>query len=142
MPAELGDRPAEEDDSVVADAACEIEITPRSILEALLFVGHPANEPLTSAQIAGLMRGVRPAEIDDLVRDLNAEYAANRCPYSIISEGAGYRLALREEHSGIREKFYGRVRSTRLSPAAVEVLALVAYNQPITADEVSRLRHG
>ena len=122
------------------DEAAPCEITPRSILEALLFVGHPGNEPLTSTQVAGLMRGVRPAEIDELVRDLNAEYSANRCPYTIISEGAGYRLALREEYAGIREKFYGRVRSSRLSPAAVEVLAIVAYNGPISADDVSRLR--
>src|SRR5580704_7327566 len=48
----------------VADDGCEI--TPRSILEAMLFVGSPQNEPLTSKQVAGLMRGVRPAEIDGL----------------------------------------------------------------------------
>src|SRR5688572_26319365 len=41
------------------EAACEV--TPRSILEAILFVGHPTGEPVTSERIAGLMRGVRPS---------------------------------------------------------------------------------
>src|ERR1700730_15892185 len=46
-----------------SDAGCEIN--PRSILEAMLFVGPPDNQPLSARQIAGLMRGVRPAEVDD-----------------------------------------------------------------------------
>ena len=40
----------------------------------------------------------------------------------------------------MRDKFYGRVREAKLSPVAVEVLAVVAYNQPATAEEVSQLR--
>ena len=106
----------------------------------MLFVGTPDNEPLSAARIAGLMRGVRPAEIDELVRDLNADYARCGRPYHISGEGAGYRMAIREEFQGVRDKFHGRVRQARLSPAAVEVLAVVAYNQPLSADDVARQR--
>jgi segregation and condensation protein B len=121
-----------------ADDACEV--TPRSILEAMLFVGSPQNEPLSSKQVASLMRGVRPAEIDTLVRELNQAYQSRNCPYAIVAEGAGYRLRLREEYARVRDKFYGRARQARLSQAAIEVLAAVAYHAPITAEEVSRLR--
>lgn len=120
------------------DAACEI--TPRSILEAILFVGHPTGEPLTSERIAALMRGVRPAEIDDLVQGLNDDYAAAGAPYSIISVGPGYQLALRPEFGPLRDAFYGRVREARLSQAAIDILAIVAYHQPVTADEIDRRR--
>ena len=106
----------------------------------MLFVGHPQNEPLTSKQIAGLMRGVRPSEIDTLVRELNRDYSARNCPYTIVAEGAGYRMTLRDEFVRMRDKFYGKARQTRLSQAAIEVLAAVAYHQSITADELSRLR--
>ena len=54
-----------------SDDETAAEVTPLTILEAMLFVGHPLGEPLTSQQIAGLMRGVRPAEIDELVQELN-----------------------------------------------------------------------
>lgn len=126
------------DNSLEDDDGCEL--SPRSILESMLFVGHPQNEPLTSAQVAALMRGVRPGEIDDLVRDLNEQYLRDDCPYTIVSHGAGYSLSLRDEFSGLRDKFHGRLRQARLSPAALEVLALVAYNQPLTSEDVARLR--
>ena len=120
------------------DLACEV--TPRSILEAILFVGHPTNEPLTSERIAALMRGVQPEEIDALVSELNSEYAASGAPYGIVSVEAGYRLALHPQHAGLRDAFYGRIREARLSQSAIDVLAIVAYQQPVAADEIDRLR--
>ena len=120
------------------DDACEI--TPRSILEALLFVGSPGDERLTSRQVAGMMRGVRPAEIDALVRDLNADYQRRNCPYAIVEDAQGYRLSLRPEFDRLRDKFFGRTRQARLSQAAIEVLAAVAYNEPVTTEEINKLR--
>ena len=118
----------------------DVEITPRSILEAMLFVGRPKNEPLSTQEIAATMRGVHPSEIDELVRELNEQYRRNFCPYTIESHGAGYRLALLPDYAGLRDRLAGKIREARLSRAAIEVLALVAYNGSITSDEVSRIR--
>ena len=115
-------------------------ISPLTILEAMLFVGNPHNEPLTAAGAAGLMRGVEPEEIAGLVEQLNRRYAAGECPYQIVSEGPGWRIRLRSRFGPLRNRFYGRVREARLSQAAIDVLAIVAYRQPLSADEVSRLR--
>lgn len=120
------------------DAACEI--TPRSILEAILFVGHPQNEPLTSKQISSIMRGVRPDEIDDLVLDLNQQYADEGAPYQVVSIGAGYVLTVAEAFAPLRDRFYGRVKEARLTQPAIDCLAIVAYNQPISLDEIDRIR--
>ncbi|MEX2175585.1 MAG: SMC-Scp complex subunit ScpB [Pirellulaceae bacterium] len=120
------------------EAACLV--TPKSILEAILFVGHPTNEPLASERIAALMRGVQPAEIDELVRELNAEYRAEGAPYSINSVGVGYLLALAPEFAPLRDTFYGRIREARLSQSAIDTLAIVAYHQPIGQEEIDRLR--
>jgi segregation and condensation protein B len=115
-------------------------LSPTTILEAMLFVGNQQNEPLTAGQAAELMRGVEPEEIPGLVDVLNRRYAANRCPYRIVGEGAGYRLALDKAFEPVRQRFYGRVREARLSQAALDVLAIVAYRQPVTAEDVHRLR--
>ncbi|NQT14625.1 MAG: SMC-Scp complex subunit ScpB [Planctomycetes bacterium] len=115
-------------------------LSPQTILEAMLFVGNHQNEPLAAARAAELMRDVTADEIAPLVARLNQRYAANRCPYRVLSEGAGYRLTLDEPFHSIRNRFYGRVREARLSQAALDVLAIVAYQQPIVADEVNRLR--
>ncbi len=125
-------------DQSVPEPTCEL--SPRSILEAMLFVGHPQNEPLRSEQVAALMRGVMPREINQLVEELNEEYAANDHPFHIVSVGAGYRLQLRDEFSGLRNVFWGRVRAARLSQAAVDTLAIVAYRQGLTREQIDRLR--
>jgi segregation and condensation protein B len=131
---------AESDAAAEQETADHCELNPRTILEAMLFVGHPQNEPLASKDVAALMRGVRPAEIDALVRELNRDYEARGCPYTIVAEGAGYRMTLRDEYARVRDAFHGKTRQARLSQAAIEVLAAVAYHQPITSDEVGRLR--
>jgi segregation and condensation protein B len=122
----------------IDDEACAL--TPRSILEAMLFVGSADSQPLASDRVAGLMRGVRAAEIEELVRELNEQYAALGRPYEIKGEGVGFRMALRDGFERIRDKLHGRVRHARLSPAAVEVLSIIAYNGPQTHDEIARLR--
>ncbi len=115
-------------------------LSPRSILEAMLFVGHPANEPLTATHIAALMRGVRASEVDLLVEELNATYLEEGCPYAIRPVGVGYRLELTGEFESLREKFYGKVREAKLSQAAIDVLAVVAYHQPVDCAFVDKMR--
>jgi segregation and condensation protein B len=115
-------------------------ISPRTILEALLFVGNRQGEPISAQRAAELMRGVQAEEIPGLIRALNARYQANHCPYHIVAHGRGYRLVVREAYHPLRARFLGRVREARLSQAAIDVLAIVAYRQPLTAEDVSRLR--
>ena len=137
-PHEAEEQEAEPSAETDEDDSCPIE--PRSILEAMLFVGNWENEPLTATRAAELMRGVDADEILSLVKQLNDRYGANGCPYHIVPDGTGYRLSLIEEFYGLRDLFYGRVRQTRLSQAAIDVLAVVAYRQPLTAEQVSQMR--
>lgn len=122
------------------EAPSEVPVTPKSILEALLFVGHPQNRPLSPHQAAEIMRGVQPEEVAALVAELNAQYEASGRAYRIVFEDGGYRMKLLPELESLREGFFGKVRQVRLSQQALEVLAIVAYRQPITVKEVNRLR--
>lgn len=117
-----------------------VDVTPRSILEAMLFVGHPHNEPLLASAVAGMMRGVTPDEIDDLVRELNEEYESDGAPYRIVSADAGYRLRVDDQFAPLHDKLLGRVREAKLSQVAIDILAVVAYQQPITRAEIDKLR--
>jgi len=115
-------------------------ISPHSILEAMLFVGSRDNRPLTPARAAELMRDVVADDIPPLVDELNRGYEVRGVPYRIVGEGDGYRLTLCPEFHQLRNRFYGRIREARLSQASVDVLALVAYQQPITSEKIGRLR--
>jgi len=115
-------------------------ISPRTLLEAMLFVGNRDNRPLTPARAAELMRDVAPDEIPPLVDELNRRYESAGAPYRVVGEGDGYRMTLDEEHRALANRFFGRTREARLSQAAIDVLALVAYQQPITGEKIGRLR--
>ncbi len=117
-----------------------VEVSPRTILESMLFVGHPKNEPLEPSRAASLMRNVAPEEICSLIDELNEEYDQSSAPYTIVATGGGYRMVLRDAFESIRARFYGKVRESRLSQAAIDVLAVVAYRQPITSEEVQKIR--
>jgi segregation and condensation protein B len=135
---ETGEAPAAQLNAPAAPDLCPI--SPQTILEAMLFVGNAGNQPLSAARAAELMRDVGAEELRGLVEQMNRRYAADDAPYQIIAEGDGYRMALREEFRGLRDRFYGRIREAKLSQAAVDVLSLVAYQQSITSEKVSRLR--
>jgi segregation and condensation protein B len=117
------------------------EISPRTIVEAMLFVGQPDGDVFTSREMAAAMRGVSPAEIETVVVELNAAYERDAAPYEITGSAAGYRLVLRNELHRMRDKLHGRVREAKLTPAAIEVLSIVAYNQPTTVESINTLRN-
>jgi segregation and condensation protein B len=107
------------------------------IVEALLFAGGP---PLTPEHACEIVDGLTPDRFRDLTNDLNREYDRQARPYAIRTQGDGYVLALRPEFAPLHDRLYGTLRQTRLSPAAIDVLALVAYRQPVTKQEVDGLR--
>jgi segregation and condensation protein B len=131
---------AESPSSGPAEAEDACPLSPLTILEAMLFVGSRDNQPLSPARAAELMRDVELDEIPALVKELNKRYSAAAASYRIVGEGDGYRMTLCRELHPLRNRFYGRVREARLSQAAIDVLALVAYQQPITGEKVGRLR--
>ncbi|NBW97547.1 MAG: SMC-Scp complex subunit ScpB, partial [Planctomycetia bacterium] len=121
------------------DAGPDVKVNPRSILEALLFVGQADGEPLTSRRVAGLMRGVRPQEVDDLVAELQRGYVANNCPYEIVAKDAGWVMRLKPDFARFGQVLEGRARLVRLDAEALDVLAVVAWNEPVARDRLVEL---
>lgn len=107
------------------------------IVEALLFLG---GEPLTPARACALLRGLTEEQFAEAVAALNQEYRQQNRPYAVQVQGDGHVMALRPRFKGVLEKLHGGPRAARLSPAAVDVLALVAYRQPATKQELDTLR--
>lgn len=111
-----------------------------TIIEAMLFTGNRENRPLSADQIAEKLRNVSVEEVDLAVTHLNEHYQTRNCPYTILWEHGGYRMVLRSEFESVRNNFYGKIREPRLSQQAIDTLAVVAYRQPITAEEVQNIR--
>ncbi|MDR2762009.1 MAG: SMC-Scp complex subunit ScpB [Planctomycetaceae bacterium] len=143
----IGEESEIEQDEILEQTVGEIDVeeitipvSPELIFEAMLFVGDRENKPITASRAAEKMRNVQPQEIDEAVKTLNEKYDSLRTPYKIIEDAGGYRMVLREEFTSIQEKFYGKIREARLSQGAIDILAIIAYKQPITAEEIQNLR--
>jgi len=111
----------------------------RRIVEAMLFVG---GAPLTAERAAETVRGLSAEQFREIIDGLNRDYRRQGRPYRIQVRERGYELALQPRFRGVHERLYGATREARLSPAALDVLALIAYRQPITKQEVEALRGG
>ena len=125
------------DDAGDDDAACRV--SPLTILEALLFVGLPGGKPLSSRTVAGLMRGVRPQEIDDLAEQLRRRYLADNCPYEVAAKDDGWVMRLRPEFAQFGNVLEAKARLVRLDAESLDVLAAVAWNQPVPRDKLVEL---
>src|SRR5579875_2775843 len=109
----------------------------RRIVEAMLFVG---GTPLTAERAAEAVRGLTSEQFREIIDGLNRDYRQQGRPYRIQVRERGYELALQPRFSCVLDRLYGSTREARLSPAALDTLALVAYRQPITKQEVETLR--
>lgn len=105
------------------------------VLEALLFVG---GQPLTGRQLADLLGGSHTHEqVDEILADLNRRYFEEGRPYEIRLTEGGYRMLLRAEFEAVRSRVFGQgPKEVKLSQEALEMLAFVAYQQPVTSEEI------
>jgi len=109
----------------------------RAALEAILFV---SNEPVSLDDLAGAFdrdgREAILAQLDEIKRMLDANVGG----FTLEQAAGGWRLATRPEHDAVLKKYYAQKGQNRLTIAALETLAIIAYRQPITAPEISEIR--
>ena len=115
-----------------------------SVIEALIF---SSDEPITENDIVRVIRGIDGEEIEisgtdipNSVQELNNKYEANKNSFRIVKIANGYLFATSQENA----KYVGYLSSEktkrRLSQAALETLAIIAYKQPVTKPELEQIR--
>lgn len=108
----------------------------RGAIEALLFV---ADAPLELIQLAAAVR--RPAgEVAAVLAGITADLDARRAGWQLRPAAAGFRLYTRDEYAGTVEAFLLDGQRGKLSQAALETLAVIAYRQPVTRARISAIR--
>jgi segregation and condensation protein B len=110
---------------------------PHRIVEALLFAG---GQPLNAAGAAAVIRGLPAEEFQRAIDDLGRDYRRQNRPYVIQATEQGYVLALKPRYQALAERLAGGPREACLSRAAVEVLSLIAYKQPVGRAEIDSQR--
>ena len=108
----------------------------RPALEAVLMV---ADQPLDHLTLASAV-GHPPEDVRQALAELAAEYAEQRRGFDLRNVAGGWRFYTREEFSVVVEQFVLEGQQARLTQAALETLAVVAYKQPVSRARVSAIR--
>jgi segregation and condensation protein B len=108
----------------------------RRIVEAVI-LGAP--EPISAQRVAAVIPYCKPAKVKGLVEDLNAEYAEQGRTFEIAEVAGGYQARTHSEFATFLQQIQPQ-RPLRLSKAALETLAIVAYRQPVTRAEIEDVR--
>ena len=111
--------------------------SPEQLVEAMLFVG---GHPVTAEIACAAVRGLTPEEFRIVIDALNTRYRRQARPYTIQPRDGGFALTLLPAYRGVRERVFGGPREARLNQPALDVLAVVAYRQPVGKAEVDAVR--
>ncbi|MFP7493750.1 SMC-Scp complex subunit ScpB [Terribacillus saccharophilus] len=114
-----------------------MEVPYNSILEGLLFAA--GDEGLTKKQLMHALE-LGEKEIEKELAALKESYSSPSRGLSIMEMKGAYHLTTKAEHAVFHRKLLESPQSGKLSQAALETLAIVAYKQPITRIEVEEVR--
>jgi len=131
LPPERGDLPEDGSDEI-SGRAPSLQRT----IEALLFL---ASDPLSDAELAEATQA-RAEEVRDALDTLAGQYAQGRRGITLRELGGGWTLASDPAAEDAARRLFSRKRVATLSPAQAETLAIVAYLQPISRPEITRIR--
>lgn len=119
-----------------ADASAPVA---RRLEAILLVVEEPQSLVALAAAVAAPVPAVRQA-IESLVEDYDGLTGGPRRGFELREVGGGWRLYVREEHDDLVTEFVNAQAPSRLSQAALETLAVIAYKQPVTRGQVASIR--
>ncbi|MDR6198772.1 SMC-Scp complex subunit ScpB [Microbacterium sp. BG28] len=111
----------------------------RRLEAVLLILDEPHSVVALAAAVSAPVPAVRKA-IAALVADYDGEDGGPRRGFELREVGGGWRLYVREEYDRVITEFLGTQQPARLSQAALETLAVIAYKQPVTRGQVASIR--
>jgi len=122
----------QDDDRAQGDAVTEA----RRALEAILMVTEVPADP----QLLGELLEMAPAAVEELLNTMAADYEEEGRGFVLVKVAGGWRFQSHESCAAHVERFVLTGQSARLSAAALETLAIVAYKQPISRAQVASIR--
>jgi segregation and condensation protein B len=112
----------------------------KRVIEALLFTSSEPISLVKIREITDLFCPVRPRDLRQLIEELQQDYMAQQRAFKLEEIAQGYLLCTHKEYAPYIDLLYRQRRGEKLSHAATEVLAIIAYRQPITRPQIDAIR--
>ena len=112
----------------------------KRIIEALLFASSDPLSFIKIREIVDSFQPLKPRLLRDLINELQQEYLSQQRAFRLEEIAEGFLLRSCEEYSSFIDLLYRNKRTEKLSQASAEVLAIIAYRQPITRPQIEAIR--
>jgi len=112
------------------------EMTLESVIEAVLFA---SDESLTAARLANITESTTK-QVREHIKSLNKKYKANNSAFRIEQIAGGFQMLTLSRYNHWLKKLLRARSETKLSPAAMETLAIIAYKQPVIRADIEAIR--
>lgn len=109
----------------------------KAIIEGLLFAS--GDEGVTLKQLSNIV-DIPKAHVLNLIEELKDDYKSTERGMMVMQSHQAIHLTTKPEHSAYYKKLLETPQSSRMSQAALETLAIIAYQQPITRTEIEEIR--
>ena len=109
----------------------------KRIIETLLFI---TDRPLSAPKINQVAEIGDLALTRDIIKEIQSDYVNAGSAVQVVEIGGGFQMSTKPEYGRWVRKLYNEKMSARLSPAALETLAIIAYKQPVTRAEIEVIR--
>jgi segregation and condensation protein B len=118
----------------------QLEFHIKKVIEALLFASADPLPLMKLREVTDTIAPLRPRDLRRLLEQLKEEYLSQQRAFQLEEIAQGYVLRTFEDYAPYLDLLHRNRRAEKLSPASTEVLAIIAYRQPITRPQIDAIR--
>jgi segregation and condensation protein B len=124
----------------IEGAAAGNELSDDELLQAITALIYASPEPLSERRLIALLEGPEPKRVEQALSTLKMRLAESFLPLQLVAIAGGWQIVTAQEMAETVQRLFKVRKSERVSPAALETLAVVAYRQPVTKAEIEAIR--
>ena len=116
------------------------ELSDDELLQAVSALVFASPEPLSERRLVALLEGPEPARVTAALETLKTRLIESRLPLQLLAIAGGWQIVTAHEMAETVQRLFKARKAERVSPAALETLAVVAYRQPVTKADIEAIR--
>lgn len=138
--ADIGDAEPSELDTGESESTAGRALSDDEVLQSVAALIYASPDPLSERRIAALLEGVELPRVRAAIERIRAQLVASGLPYEVREIAGGIAIMTSPSMAPVVQRLIKERKAERISAAALETLAVVAYRQPVTKAEIEAIR--
>ncbi|MFN0243882.1 MAG: SMC-Scp complex subunit ScpB [Planctomycetota bacterium] len=138
--ADAEDSDASDADTGESESTAGRALSDEEVLQSVAALIYASPDPLSERRIAALLEGVELPRVRAAIEQIRAQLAASGLPYEVREIAGGIAIMTSPSMAPVVQRLIKERKAERISAAALETLAVIAYRQPVTKAEIEAIR--